>query len=394
MARITEAHHQARRTIAVVLGFAVASPVAVLVPHRTGGWLPLHLFLVGSLLSAIVGITQYLAVTWSGAPAPGRRASAAQRWVLGGGVVAVAAGRELRIDVLIETGAAAVILALGLVSWALIGIRRRGTTPRFRPAIDAYLLAIAWSVVGVALGVALATGRVGSGWTQVRAIHLAVNVFGLVGLVLAGTVPFFFATQMRAKMSTRATPERIRLVTLWLALSLVVVVAGYLGERPGLSAAGYGGYALGLATEIALLPSPKRRSLAWAGPRLLHLAAGWLWWIATTVALAVHEMTGGLDADRILAALVVGGFAQMLVGSLAYLGPVLRNGGHEMLTAGFALTRSWTSLVAANLAAVGLVSGVRALATVGLAIWVVDILQRSVRLVSAGGGVARPRPAG
>ncbi|HRD99682.1 MAG TPA: hypothetical protein PLV68_00185, partial [Ilumatobacteraceae bacterium] len=58
-----------------------------------------------------------------------------------------------------------------------------------------------------------------------------------------------------------------------------------------------------------------------------------------------------------LQALVIGGFAQILVASLAYLGPVLRGGGHRRLSAGFAITRSWTSLAAGNAAALAALTG-------------------------------------
>lgn len=50
---------------------------------------------------------------------------------------------------------------------------------------------------------------------------------------------------------------------------------------------------------------------------------------------------------------MIGGYAQILVASLAYLGPVLRGGGHRRLTEGFAITGSWPSLAAGNIAAVG-----------------------------------------
>ena len=45
-------------------------------------------------------------------------------------------------------------------------------------------------------------------------------------------------------------------------------------------------------------------------------------------------------------ALVLGGYVQILVASLAYLAPVLRGGGHVRLSAGFATTRSWLALTA------------------------------------------------
>ena len=247
---------------------------------------------------------------------------------------------------------------------------------------------------GIALGVALATGAVGDRASDVRAVHIAVNAFGLVGLVLAGTLPFFVATQIRSKMSPRATPGRVRAVIAVLAGSVALVVAAIPADRPGLAATGYGLYAAGLLAEVALFPKVNRRNLEWGGPRLVQLAAGYGWWVAATAALAVHEGTGRLDPDRVLRALVVGGFAQLLVASLAYLGPVLRGGGKDRLGAGFALTRSWVSLAAGNVAAVALVVGMDPLAVGVLVVWAVDLLVRGARLLTAPGAGVRPRPAG
>jgi nitrite reductase (NO-forming) len=394
--RITEARHQARRALLTAASFAVAAPIAAVVPHDTGTWLPLHLFLVGALLSAIAGTTQYLAVTWSNAPAPSRRMAATQRWMLGLGTVAVAFGRERPSRPSVDLGGVAIVGALVLVVVALVGVRRRGTVLRFRPAVDAYLLAIVSSVAGITLGVALATGVVGDHASDVRAVHIAVNAFGLVGLVLAGTLPFFVATQIRSKMSARATPGRIRAVIAVLAGSVVLVVVAIPVDRPGLAATGYAIYAAGLLAEVALFPKVKRRNLQWGGPRLVQLATGYGWWVGTTVALAVHEGTGRLDPDRLLLALVVGGFAQLMVASLAYLGPVLRGGGKDRLGAGFDITRSWISLAAGNAAAIALVVGADQVVVAVIIVWALDLLVRGARLLTAPLGSApaddvRPR---
>ena len=90
----------------------------------------------------------------------------------------------------------------------------------------------------------------------------------------------------------------------------------------------------------------------------MQLAAGLAWWAAMTVALAVATIRE-TDDRAILQALVIGGFAQILVASLAYLGPVLRGGGHRRLTAGFAITRSWVSLAAGNAAALAALARAR-----------------------------------
>ena len=100
-----------------------------------------------------------------------------------------------------------------------------------------------------------------------------------------------------------------------------------------------------------------------------------------SVALAVAALTESRDTV-ILRALVIGGLAQILVASLAYLGPVLRGGGHRMLTAGFALTRSWISLAAGNVAAVAALAEQRTVLAVAMVVWLVDIATRTILLVA------------
>ena len=93
--RVAAVHREARQTLAIAVLFVIAAPVAAIAPHRTGAWLPLHLFLVGGLLSAISGVTLLLAVTWSAAPAPRPSHAAVQRWLLALGVVGLTVAREL-----------------------------------------------------------------------------------------------------------------------------------------------------------------------------------------------------------------------------------------------------------------------------------------------------------
>lgn len=78
--------------------------------------------------------------------------------------------------------------------------------------------------------------------------------------------------------------------------------------------------------------------------------------------------------------------APILLGSIASLAPVLRGGGHERLTAGFAETRSWPGLVLANLAAVtAVVAPPRVLAFV-VGLWAVDTARRAGRFAGRLGG--------
>lgn len=388
--RVAIAQGHARPTLLAAAAFAVAAPLAALVPHDTGTWLPLHLLLVGALLTAVSGATQLLAVTWSAAPAPADRLVRAQRVSVVLGAAAVAAGREAGSDAV--TGAGAVLVATGLclLGVILLGVRRHGRLERFHPATEAYLIAVGFGLVGVAMGGALAVASTGEWWPRLRGAHLAVNVLGLVGIVVAATLPHFVATQARMKTSGRAEPRRLRRHTAALAGATVLAAGGQLVGRPGAAAVGVLAYAAALAAVVTTLPRPGRRQLAWAGPRLVQLAAGGAWWMAMVLAVAVVWLTGGGGEGRVLAALAVGGFAQILAASLAYLGPVVRGGGHERLTAGFATTASWAGLALANVAAVALLVGAGSAAAVAVAGWAMDTGWRAMRLLTDHGPVEQP----
>ncbi len=377
--RVAAVHRQTRRGLLVALGFAVAAVVATIVPHDSGAWLPLHLFLLGALLNAVSATTQMLAVTWSAAPAPPSSQASGQRWVLSIGVVAVVVGRETDRVGLVMVGGALVIVALGALVVLLSIVWARAVAGRFRPAIEGYVAAAVLGLAGTAIGVSLATDENLTQWARWRATHVTINVFGLIGIVVAATLPYFSATQARRKMHRAATPTAIRGV---LAVLAGATVAAAVGQARGWSSTVTVAlfiYAAALVVLAVLLPVYDRRALRWAGPRLLQLEAGLAWWIAMTVTVAI--LAGHGEDDRpALRALIVGGYGQILVASLASLGPVLRGGGHERLTAGFARTRSWIALVAGNVAAVAALLGLPALLVVALVVWLADVLVRAVSL--------------
>ncbi len=381
--RVVEAHRQSRIGLTVALTFLAAAAIAAIAPHDSGAWLPLHLFLVGSLLTVISSVTQLLAVTWSASPAPRRALARAQLACLGVGAVLVAAGRESNADAVVGVGGAAVVVALGTLAAILWRIRSQATTPRFAPAIDGYLGAIGFSIVGTVLGVTTAVGGLPSWGIKATSAHIDANVLGLVGLIIAATVPYFVATQARMKMSPRATPHRVRIATGALAAGTATALCGHGVDSGIILAVGYGTYAGALVWLVTLLPQVRRRQLDWAGPRLVQLGAGLAWWFAMAILLTIASLADTPDRSNVIRALVIGGYAQILASSLAYLGPVLRGGGHQLLSEGFATTRSWVSLAAGNIAGFGALTGHRPTLALSLSIWGVDIALRWLRLATS-----------
>ncbi len=376
--RVAIVQAQARRALWLAVAFVVSATVAAATGAGDGSWLTLHLFLAGALLSAISGAAQLFAVTWAAGPAPSDRSALAQRVLLAAGVVALTVGRELHWPVAVPAaGGASVFSSMALLAWLLAREVRGGIQRRFDPALRWYLAALAAGMAGIALGVVRVMGG-GQGLSErLRSAHLLLNLLGLVGLAIAGTLPFFTATEARVKMSPRATPRRQAALLATMGGFLVIAAAGLLGGHDASAAAGLGGYAAGLVATVAVLPAVRRKQIRWAGARLVHLAAGITWWLGAVCAAALRVARGDAPfSSTVVGVLVVGGFAQILVAALAYLGPVLRGGGHRRLSDGFALTRSWPGLAAANVAAAGVALGATAVAGAAGAVWIVDALAR------------------
>jgi hypothetical protein len=370
---------QARVTLTAALVFALAAPASALLPHRSGRWLPLHLFLGGAVLLAISGAAQFFAVTWAAGPAPSDRLAAVQRGLLAAGAVGVAVARDRGWTTGVAAFGAAVLVSLALLGWSLAGTVRRAVQRRFDVTLAWYLTALTLGVVGVSLGIGLACGVVsGASATRVRSAHVLFNLLGLVGLVVGGTLPFFVATQAKMRMSVHRARQRVALVAM--AGGTAGAGAAILAGAPRLAGVGLCLYLVGLARLAGALPRPGRRQLAWAGPRLVQLGAGLAWW-AGAVAVAAALALAGRPAmpGRVVLGLVIGGYAQILAASLAYLGPVLAAGGHERLAAGFAAAGSRLGLVAGNVAAVAAVSGKGRVAGAAVAIWCADTVARERR---------------
>jgi nitrite reductase (NO-forming) len=382
---VVVAQRQARTTLLVAAAFAAAAPVAAVIPHRTGRWLPLHLFLVGGLLLAISGATQLFAVTWAAGPPAPARLVVAQRLFVSTGAIGLALAREADLPpVAVGLAGAAVAGGLALLAVALEHIVGGAVVRRFDVTLRWYRAALLAGAVGVVLGVVVGAGApAGTSLGRVRDAHVVVNLLGLVGLVVAGTLPFFVATQAKMRMAPRAKTRAQDLVRWLLIGAVALAAAALLAGRAALGGAGLLAYAAGQVGLVMVLPQPGWRQLRWAGPRLVQLGAGLIWWTGAVVTMAISLLRGGpLLPQAAVPALVVGGYGQILAASLAYLGPVLRGGGHERLAAGFAATATWWGLVAGNGAAATLVSGQRRLGGLLLAGWVVDAAWRAGRLLT------------
>ncbi len=376
--RVRRSQNQARITLRIALAFiAVAAVVAAVDDDR---WFALHLFLAGGVLGAISGVSVMLTVTWASAPAPPEAAVWAQRICLALGAAGIGAGRRFDLGSwVVAPSGAAYLAALVLLAAIFATTARHGVERRYDPAVIAYLGALVAGIVGVSFGIAMAVGSID---VRLRAAHAALNLLGLVGLVIGGTLPFFASTVVRSRMGPHATRRRLIAADVWQIAAVGLAAVGLGTGTTALAVAGLSAYALGIAAALWLLPRPTIRQVRWAGPRQLGLWAGSSWWIVAVLATAIDVARDepSVLVGRWMLVIVVGGFAQILWGSVAYLLPVLRGGGGEQLSIGFAATRSWLALGAANIAALALALEASTVATVAVGVWVLDTAVRAARV--------------
>ncbi|MEO6989417.1 MAG: hypothetical protein ABI239_12315 [Aquihabitans sp.] len=386
--RVPLAQASARRSIAVGGLFVVAAAITALLGAGEGRWLPLHLFMAGALVAIIGGASTLFTVTWSAAPAPSATVMWTQRGLCAAGAVLVVSARVLEWgDAALWAGAVVFIAGLVLLASVLVMTVRQGVKRRFDTAVAWYVCALIAAVVAATIGGDLGTGGATIG---LRNAHVVLNLLGFIGLITAGTLPSFIATVGRTKMSSRSTEPVLRALLAAMVVGVAAASVGYVIELRWASVFGLGIYAAGLVFLATRLPRPTRRSLDWAGPRLLALWLGMGWWTVAVAFAAVDTAREGLPlADNWTLVLVVAAYGQILWGALAYLLPVLQGPGHEALTRGFAAVRSWVGLVAVNVAGLAWVADQAMLARVAVAVWLAD---GAFRLARFGLGIVSHRP--
>ena len=375
--RVVHSHTIARRALAGAAVFALVAVVWAIVVLTGGGswWGPLHAFLVGTVLLAISGASQMFTITWSASPAPPARLAALQRWLVGAGTASVLVGVSAELDLLVWLGALAVIGGLTALSASIVRAVRHSLLRRFDLSARFYLTAFAAGIVGVVLGAILGSGWVAEPYARVRLVHYHLNLVGLVGFTIIGTLPTFLPTVAHH----RAVSGKEALVAWWLCVAAgIAFVSGLFAPREVI---GVGSALVALAASMILAGIVGR---LWQKGRdklaFLQITAGVVWLVAWAVFDAYGLIGGGGFApfSSWTTAAVVVGVGQVLLGSLAYLiavllGPPLGR-RMELFEERWALP-----LTAANAGGLALVSGWPVPALIGFAVWLADFAWRLLR---------------
>ncbi|MFE2613548.1 hypothetical protein ACFXA2_08045 [Micromonospora chalcea] len=294
-------------------------------------WTAIHLLLLGAVSNAVVVWSAHFAAAVLRAPAPDRRrAEAARLAALNVGVLAVLTGGTADRPWLGVAGATLVFVAVTAHLVALTRRLRRALPARFSVTVRYYLAATVALLAGVPVGAGM---LVIDDPLRPRLLlfHAHVNLLGWVTLTVLGTLLTLWPTVLRTRMADGAV--RAATVALPVATTgLVLLGVGLLAWWRLVAAAGLSLFALGalIALRPALAVARTRPPYAFASWSLAA-AGGWL-----MVALAVDAATllpaadpaGAADRfGAVLLPLLVGFVAQVLVGALTHLLPVVLGGG-------------------------------------------------------------------
>ncbi|MFM9634130.1 MULTISPECIES: multicopper oxidase domain-containing protein [Streptomyces] len=404
-------HLRAHVLVVAWLGLALAA-VAGQESLPVARWLAVHMFLLGAVTTAILIWSEHFAVALLHAKLPDERWStvrlATANLSVAGLLLGVWAARPLL------TAVAAVSLVAAALAHLLMLVRlgRGALGGRLKPIVSYYRAATAALIVGAVLGALLATGGAGGPdrYAGLRLAHLHVTLLGWIGLPVLGTLFMLWPTVLGVRMKERTT--KVTRWVLWLAAGglVVAVTALALGLRwPAV--AGLALYLAGavLAADLLVRTVRRHRPVSAAAAWMLAVATCWLTlavtadiaWLASRPLAAAQT---GIDA--LLPVLLVGFVAQILIGALTYLLPVvLSSGPPDRAAVRSLLERAWlprlvvlntgVAVAALPLPGPAVTAGLllAALSGAGFLAVVVPVLVRGGRSMSSEAGGASRRPA-
>ena len=300
-------------------------------------WLLVHLLLLGAVTNAIFVWSSHFA----DALLRRRTTTGSRRWQ---------AGRLIALNVGVGTVVAGIVTAhwiLTLVGSVVVGTAaaahgitlalqsRAALASRFGATVRYYICASLALPVGAGLGATLARDPAQPWHGRLMTAHITLNLLGWVGLTVMGTLVTLWPTMLRTRIAESA--ERVARQALPILVgSIVVLSTGALAGSQALAAVGAAAYLAGVLWAVRPLARVARAKAPSAYATWSVMAAV-IWLIGSLVGLVTvlaTSPTWALVTDRLgllITPLAAGFAAQLLLGALSYLVPVVLGGGPTIL---------------------------------------------------------------
>ncbi|WP_424347402.1 multicopper oxidase domain-containing protein [Kocuria sp. CH-021] len=293
-------------------------------------WLLVHVVTLGLVTNSILVWSQHFtdSLLKNRVPDDARGRQLARIGLLNAGTALLVVGLLTGWYGLVLVASTTVGAAVAWHGASLLRQLRTALPSRFAVTVRYYVTAAFLLPVGAVLGALLAAGPAAGRHARLLLAHEAVNVLGFVGLTVAGTVLTLWPTILRTRLPERSTRVGAAALPV-LAGGLVLTGTAALAGSSALAAAGLVVYAAGLGAVVGVLAQAagRARPADYAG---WSVAAGVLWWAATTVAAALVVGLRGFDAaalGQLTVPFVAGFLVQVLLGAMSYLLPVTMGGG-------------------------------------------------------------------
>jgi len=318
----------------------LAAVLGVALFHRflpESPWLLVHLLVLGAVTNAIFvwsahfadALLRRRATTWS------RRWQAGRQIALNVGVVTVVGGIVQDQQNLTLVGSVVVGSAAAAHGVVLARQARAALASRFAATVRYYVCASLALPLGAGLGAILARHPTEAWHARLEVAHVSLNVLGWIGLTVMGTLVTLWPTMLRTRIAAGA--ERVARQALPILVSAILVtVAGALTGLQLLSAFGVAAY-LGAVLWAVRPLAQVTRAKAPSASATWSVMASMLWLTGSLVGLVIvlaTSPTWPLVANGLglLGVPLAAGFAaQVLLGALSYLVPVVLGGGPTIL---------------------------------------------------------------
>ncbi|WP_337062114.1 multicopper oxidase domain-containing protein [Kineococcus sp. G2] len=319
-------------------------------------WTMIHVVALGVLTNAVLQWSWYFARALLHLPAADARAgrdnavrSVAFNALLVALVAAMWVGSAWATPVL--AGAVGAVIAWhGL---ALLRASRTRLASRFAVVVRYYVVAAAFLVLGCVLAGMLTVALFATGapaWLlaardRLTLAHALVNVAGWLGLSMAGTLVTLGPTVLRTRMAPDAVERAVAALPWFTGAILLAAASATAGWVPGIGVGVvvYGGALVG-GVVVPLVRAASATTVR--SYPATTLAAGLAWLLVGLAAVAVNAFTSA-DATELRTAnlpwlplLGGAGLAQVFVGALTYLMPVVIGGGPAVVRRGVAVLES------------------------------------------------------
>jgi nitrite reductase (NO-forming) len=300
-------------------------------------WLVVHLVLLGAVTNAIFVWSSHFAdaLLRRRATTGSRRWQAGRMVALNLGVLTVVAGMVSATWLLTLLGS----LAVGAATAAhgiTIAMQARSALPsRFGATVRYYIYASLALPIGAGLGAALARGPAEQWHARLLVAHISVNFLGWIGLTVMGTLVTLWPTMLRTRIAEGA--ERVARQSLpILAGSVTVAVVGALLGAQRLAAVGTAAYLGGVLWAVrpmAKVARAKRPSAyaTWSVMAAVLWLAGSLLGMVAVLVVSPDWPQVSQGLHLLVLPLAAGFAAQIVVGAMSFLVPVVLGGGPNIL---------------------------------------------------------------